>query len=66
MLALNQLHLIQSQHRGAGEDVGSSACGAAIGTAVNTLVLCDKTRKTVQECLFFPLGSRALGIQNIA
>lgn len=57
MLALNQLHLIQSQHRGAGEYVGSSARGAAIGTAVNTLVLCDKTRKIVQECLFFPLGA---------
>lgn len=33
--------------------MGSSARGAAIGTAVNTLVLCDKAGKTVQECLFF-------------
>lgn len=60
MPALNRLHLIKSQHRGAGEAIGSSARSAAIGTAVNTLVLCDKARKTVQECCLFPReqGSR--------
>lgn len=42
--------------------MGSSARGAAIGTAVNTLVLCDKAGQTVQECLLFPReqGSRDL------
>lgn len=34
--------------------MGSSAGGAAMGTAENTLMLCDKAGQAAQECVLSP------------